>query len=223
MGSLLGLAYLAGFGFAVWMWVEALCVPSERWPAVEWTKTRWFVVWYVSGLFTLGLAPFALAIYFYRSLRPTLRAGGATTPPGSQLSPPGHRQQRGPVTGEGVVPPWSQETPHGGPMPVTGDMLPRVGSQLLVATPPETVEESTPTGESPRAEPPQGMIPARSRRRTKLERGSMRVLATGGIIGLATVLGAVLVNQSVAGWIVGLAVGLTSVILAALLWSSRQL
>jgi hypothetical protein len=67
------------------------------------------------------------------------------------------------------------------------------------------------------------MIPARSRRRTKLERGSMRVLATGGIIGIATVLGAVLVSQSVAGWIVGLTVGLTSVILAALLWSSRQL
>jgi hypothetical protein len=67
------------------------------------------------------------------------------------------------------------------------------------------------------------MIPARSRRRTKLERGSMRVLATGGIIGIATVLGAVLVAQNVAGWIVGLAIGLTSVVLAALLWSSRQL
>jgi hypothetical protein len=67
------------------------------------------------------------------------------------------------------------------------------------------------------------MIPGRSRRRTKFERASMRVLATGGIIGLATVLGAVLVSQSVAGWIVGLVVGLTSVILAALLWSSRQL
>jgi uncharacterized membrane protein len=67
------------------------------------------------------------------------------------------------------------------------------------------------------------MIPGRSRRRTKFERGSMRVLATGGIIGLATILGAVLVGQSVAGWIVGLVVGLTSVILAALLWSSRQL
>jgi hypothetical protein len=39
----------------------------------------------------------------------------------------------------------------------------------------------------------------------------------------AVVLGAVLVGQDVAGWIVGLAVGLTSVILAALLWSSRQL
>jgi hypothetical protein len=67
------------------------------------------------------------------------------------------------------------------------------------------------------------MIPGRSRRRTKFERASMRVLATGGIVGLATLLGAVLVSQGVAGWIVGLAVGLTSVILAALLWSSRQL
>jgi hypothetical protein len=67
------------------------------------------------------------------------------------------------------------------------------------------------------------MIPARLRRRTKLERGSMRVLATGGIIGLATILGAILVSQDVAGWILGLTVGLTSVIAAALLWSSRQL
>lgn len=73
------------------------------------------------------------------------------------------------------------------------------------------------------AEHPEGMIPARTRRRTKLERGSMRILATGGIIGIATILGAVLVSQDVAGWIVGLAVGLTSVILAAVLWSSRQL
>ncbi len=69
----------------------------------------------------------------------------------------------------------------------------------------------------------QGMIPGRSRRRTKLERVSMRTLATGGIIGIATALGALLVNNGVAGWIVGLAVGLTSVILAAVLWSSRQL
>jgi hypothetical protein len=67
------------------------------------------------------------------------------------------------------------------------------------------------------------MIPARQRRPTKLERGSMRVLATGGIVGLATVLGAILVSQDIAGWIVGLTIGLTSVILAALLWSSRQL
>jgi hypothetical protein len=72
-------------------------------------------------------------------------------------------------------------------------------------------------------ERPQGMLPGRERRRSVIERGFVRVIATGGIIGIATLLGAVLVSQDVAGWIVGLAVGLTSVILAALLWSSRQL
>jgi hypothetical protein len=77
--------------------------------------------------------------------------------------------------------------------------------------------------EARRSEHPQGMVPGRERRRTKVERGAMRVIATGGIIGIAVVLGAVLVGQDVAGWIVGLVVGLTSVILAALLWSSRQL
>ena len=77
--------------------------------------------------------------------------------------------------------------------------------------------------ESRRRERPQGMVPGRERRRTKVERGAMRLIATGGIIGIAVVLGAILVGQDVAGWIVGLVVGLTSVILAALLWSSRQL
>lgn len=70
---------------------------------------------------------------------------------------------------------------------------------------------------------PQGMVPARERRRTGIERGAMRTIATGGIIGIAVILGAVLVAQDVAGWIVGLVVGLVSVGLAALLWSSRQL
>jgi hypothetical protein len=70
---------------------------------------------------------------------------------------------------------------------------------------------------------PQGMVPARERRRTKVERGFMRLVATGGIVGIAVALGAILTSQDVAGWITGLVVGLTSVILAALLWSSRQL
>lgn len=67
------------------------------------------------------------------------------------------------------------------------------------------------------------MIPGRERRRSVIERGFMRIVATGGIVGIAVIIGAVLVSQNVAGWIVGLAVGLTSVVLAALLWSSRQL
>ena len=73
------------------------------------------------------------------------------------------------------------------------------------------------------ASAPQGMVPGRERRRTKVERGFMRLVATGGIVGIAVLLGAVLVGQDVAGWIVGLVIGLTSVVLAALLWSSRQL
>ena len=67
------------------------------------------------------------------------------------------------------------------------------------------------------------MLPARERRSTGIERGFMRLVATAGIIGIAVALGAILVGQNVAGWIVGLVIGLTSVVLAGLLWSSRQL
>jgi hypothetical protein len=77
--------------------------------------------------------------------------------------------------------------------------------------------------EARRRERPQGMVPGRERRRTGIERGAMRAIATGGIVGIGVVLGAVLVGQDVAGWIVGLVVSTISIVLAALLWSSRQL
>jgi hypothetical protein len=77
--------------------------------------------------------------------------------------------------------------------------------------------------ESRRGDRPQGMVPGRERRRTGVERGLMRMIATGGIVGIGVALGAVLVGQDVAGWIVGLAVSVVSILLAALLWSSRQL
>lgn len=89
----------------------------------------------------------------------------------------------------------------------------RTGGKTVAAAPPDGGE---PDG-------PQGMIPGRRRRRTKAERVAMRVLATGGIIGIAVALGAILVSKHVDGWIVGLVVGVTSVSLAAVLWSSRQL
>jgi hypothetical protein len=88
------------------------------------------------------------------------------------------------------------------------------------------VADAQPESPPPEREPherPQGMVPGRERRRTKVERGFMRLVATGGIVGIAVLLGAVLVGQDVAGWIVGLVIGVTSVVLAALLWSSRQL
>ena len=67
------------------------------------------------------------------------------------------------------------------------------------------------------------MIPGRDRRRLRAESILMRLIATGGIVAVGVVLGAILVSQDVQGWIVGLVVALVSVILSALLWSSRQL
>ncbi len=72
------------------------------------------------------------------------------------------------------------------------------------------------------AERPGVMIPS-GRKRAPLEAPLMRVVATAGIVGIAVVIGAIMVSQDAAGWITGLVVGLVSVVLAAVLWSSRQL
>src|ERR1700740_3111831 len=107
-------------------------------------------------------------------------------------------------------------TPEDGP-PVTGDEPPDAGADR------SSREARYREREARRSERPQGMVPGRERRRTRIERGAMRAIATGGIVGIGVVLGAVLVGQDVAGWIVGLVVSAVSIILAALLWSSRQL
>jgi hypothetical protein len=67
-----------------------------------------------------------------------------------------------------------------------------------------------------------GFLPSLPRRRAA-ESAFVRVIATAGIIGLGTLLGAILTSQDVAGWIVGLSVALLSVLLAAVLWRSRTL
>lgn len=67
------------------------------------------------------------------------------------------------------------------------------------------------------------MLPTRQRRRSALERVFVRLVATAGIVGIGVGLGAVLSSSKVQGWIVGLVVALVTVVLAALLWSSRQL
>jgi hypothetical protein len=96
--------------------------------------------------------------------------------------------------------------------------------------PPPDPQRSAPAGLPAEPEPPRershprrGMLPGRERRRFGLERAFMRIVATAGIVGIGVALGAILVSSDVTGWIVGLVVALTSVILAALLWSSRQL
>lgn len=65
------------------------------------------------------------------------------------------------------------------------------------------------------------MIPARQQR-PPLESAFVRVVATGGVVGIGVALGAILSSQDVAGWITGLVVALVSVIVSAVLWSSRQ-
>jgi hypothetical protein len=72
-------------------------------------------------------------------------------------------------------------------------------------------------------ERPQGMVPGRGRRPSAVERVSMRVVATIGIVAIATAIGAILASQDVEGWITSMVVSVLSVALAALLWSSRQL
>ena len=66
------------------------------------------------------------------------------------------------------------------------------------------------------------MLPGRERRRFLIERLLVRLVATCGVVGIGTALGAILVSSNVRGWITGLVVALVSVILSAILWSSRQ-
>jgi len=66
------------------------------------------------------------------------------------------------------------------------------------------------------------MLPERRQRRA-LESAFVRVVATSGVVGIGVALGAILTSQAVAGWIIGLVTALVSVVLSAILWSSRRL
>ena len=65
-------------------------------------------------------------------------------------------------------------------------------------------------------------LPARAGR-LGVESLFVRVVATGGIVGIGTALAAILGTQDVDAWIVGLVVSVVTVVLAAILWSSRTL
>jgi hypothetical protein len=88
---------------------------------------------------------------------------------------------------------------------------------------PSTAAERSEARQAKRSDPPGTMIPARDRRRTRVETGLMRLVATGGVIGIGTALNAILISQDVAGWEAGLIVSLVTVVLCAVLWSSRRL
>ena len=64
--------------------------------------------------------------------------------------------------------------------------------------------------------------PVGEHRRTRaVERFTVRVAMTLGIIGIGTALAAILGTQEVDAWIVGLVVSTVTVVLAAVLWTRR--
>jgi tetrahydromethanopterin S-methyltransferase subunit F len=67
-----------------------------------------------------------------------------------------------------------------------------------------------------------GFLSEQPERRT-FESVLARLVATAGIIGVGTALGAILIAADVAGWITGFVVSLVTVVLAAMLWRSRRL
>ena len=92
------------------------------------------------------------------------------------------------------------------------------------ATAPAAPQTKTDSAASPnRRETNPNMLPGRERRRFGVERLVVRLVATFGIIAIGVALGAILAASKVQGWITGLVVAAVSVILAGLLWSSRQL
>jgi hypothetical protein len=98
--------------------------------------------------------------------------------------------------------------------------------QRVEATPAASEREARRRERNERREAPAEragpMIPNR-RKRLPLETPLMRVVATAGIIGIAVVIGAIMTSQDSGGWLVGLVVSIVSLVLAAVLWSSRRL
>ncbi len=66
-------------------------------------------------------------------------------------------------------------------------------------------------------------MPGRRRRPSRVERLFVRVIATGGIVGIGVALGAILASNKVQGWIVGLVVAVVSLVLAGALRLARPI
>jgi hypothetical protein len=116
-----------------------------------------------------------------------------------------------PATSEPERQPLSEPSGSSGPPPRSFDSEPSAAASRS-ARRAERRDES----------PSRNMLPARHNRGV-LERTFVRVIATGGIVGICVAIAAIMASSNSAGWIIGLVVSLVSVVLAALLWSSRIL
>jgi len=111
--------------------------------------------------------------------------------------------------------------PHG---PANGAAAADGGSVPAVSDPSAEREARWQAREArrgPRSERPEVMIPSR-RRRLPLEAPPMRGVASAGIVGIAVTIAAIMSSQGFSGWLIGLVVSIVSLVLAAVLGSSRQ-
>jgi hypothetical protein len=69
----------------------------------------------------------------------------------------------------------------------------------------------------------QTMLPKRPARRSLFESVFVRIVATCGVVAIGVAIAAIMVSSNSKGWLVGLVVSIVTCVLAAVLWSSRQL
>ena len=83
-------------------------------------------------------------------------------------------------------------------------------------------KQDTSRHDRPRDADDEGFLSSRPARR-RSESALVRVVATAGVVGIATALGAAMGAADVETWLIALVVALISVVLAAVLWRSRVL
>ncbi|MDQ6605977.1 MAG: hypothetical protein M3Z06_05435 [Actinomycetota bacterium] len=130
----------------------------------------------------------------------------------------GATEPTGPASGAGATPDSLDEP--GTPDAPTRRVIRRGGS----APAPDSLPDA-PAPDTARTSPagaPKAMIPAREGR-PRVEAVLMRVIATAGIIGISVAIAAVMGSQHSQAWLIGLVTSIVSVVLAAVLWSSRRL
>jgi hypothetical protein len=93
---------------------------------------------------------------------------------------------------------------------------------LVSAEAPSGHAEQAPSGHAEH-EPSRNMLPGRERRRSRVERLIVRLIATAGVVAIGVAIAAIMVSSKSQGWVVGLVVSIVTVVLSGLLWSSKQL
>ena len=112
-------------------------------------------------------------------------------------------------------------------IPDTGAAEPETGTEPRIGFEPAQPAEPAPDPSSVQHEPVAqtergGMLPSRGER-PFAERLLMRLIATIGIVAIGVAIAAIMGSQHSKGWLIGLVVGIESVVLAAILWSSRRI